>query len=152
METEAYGSDPASHAARRRTSRNEVMFGPPGHAYVYFTYGMHFCFNVVCEAEGTAGAVLVRGLEGVDHAHGPARLTRALSIGRELNGIDLLSSSELWLEKGGLRPGERVVQTTRIGIRVATDLPWRFYILGSGGVSRRDRRAEAVLTAQRGDP
>jgi DNA-3-methyladenine glycosylase len=143
VEVEAYTDDAASHSrGRRPTPRNAVMFGPAGHAYVYFTYGMHFCFNIVTEADGVPGAVLIRGLEGIDGANGPARLCRALAIGQRQNGLDLTTGDAVWVERGRLRANEPVVQTTRIGIRVATELPWRFYVTGSSGVSRRDRRAE----------
>lgn len=146
VEVEAYTDDAASHSrGRRPTPRNAVMFGRAGHAYVYFTYGMHFCFNIVSEADGEPGAVLIRGLEGINGANGPARLCRALAIDRRQNCLDLTTGETLWLERGRLRAGERVVQTTRVGIRVAADLPWRLYVAGSGGVSRRDRRAEERL-------
>ncbi len=143
VEVEAYTDDPASHARfGRRTPRNAVMFGPPGHTYVYFTYGMHFCFNVVTERDGVPGAVLIRGLDGIAAAHGPARLCRALHIGPVHNRADLTTGETLWVERRRRR-GQPVVRTTRVGIRVAQDLPWRFYLLGSLGVSRRDRVAEA---------
>lgn len=146
VEVEGYTDDAASHSrGRRPTPRNAIMFGAAGYAYVYFTYGMHFCFNIVAETEGVPGAVLIRGLDEIEGANGPARLCRALGIGREENGIDLTQGETLWLERGSLRRNERVVQTTRIGIRVATDLPWRFYVAGSSGISRRDRRAEDAL-------
>ena len=147
VEVEAYTDDAASHSRHRRpTPRNALMFGAAGHAYVYFTYGMHFCLNIVAENDGVPGAVLIRGLEGLDHANGPARLCRALAIDRRHNGIDVTRGDDLWIERGRLRSSERVVQTTRIGIRVATELPWRFYIAGSAGVSRFDRGAEARLS------
>lgn len=146
VEVEAYTDDAASHSrGRRPTPRNSVMFGAAGHAYVYFTYGMHFCFNIVTESTGTPGAVLIRGLDGIDGANGPARLCRALDLDARHNRIDLTGSDALWVERGRLRGGDAVVQTTRVGIRLAIDLPWRFYILGSAGVSRRDRTAEAAL-------
>ena len=155
VEVEAYTDDAASHSRHRRpTPRNALMFGAAGHAYVYFTYGMHFCFNIVTERDGVPGAVLVRGLEGLDGANGPARLCRALGVDRRHNGLDLTDGGELWIERGRLRTSERVIVTTRVGIRVAIDLPWRFYVAGSGGVSRRDRRAERTFTAEaqrRGD-
>jgi DNA-3-methyladenine glycosylase len=145
VEVEAYTDDDASHSrGRRRTPRNAVMFGSAGHAYVYFTYGMHFCLNVVTENHGTPGAVLIRGLDGIAGANGPGRLCRALNIDLRQNGLDLTRGAPLWLERGRLRAAERIVQTVRIGIRQAVDLPWRFYVAGSDGVSRRDRRAEAA--------
>jgi DNA-3-methyladenine glycosylase len=148
VEVEAYTDDDASHSrGRRPTPRNAVMFGAAGHAYVYFTYGMHFCFNIVAETVGTPGAVLIRGLDGIAGANGPARLCRVLGIGREQNRLDLTDGDRLWVERGRLRSGERIVQTTRVGIRSAVDLPWRFYIAGSPGVSRRDRAAEGTASA-----
>ncbi len=148
VEVEAYTDDAASHSrGRRPTPRNAVMFGAAGHAYVYFTYGMHFCFNIVTEQNGVPGAVLIRGLDGLDAASGPARLCRALGLDRRHNGVDLTRGEPLWIERARLRRGERVVQTTRVGIRVAVDLPWRFYVAGSEGVSRRDRHAEAAAAS-----
>jgi DNA-3-methyladenine glycosylase len=150
VEVEAYTDDAASHSRNRRpTPRNAVMFGAAGHAYVYFTYGMHFCFNIVTERNGVPGAVLIRGLEGLEGANGPARLCRVLGLDRRHSGLDLTGGSALWIERGRLRAGERVVQTTRVGIRVAVDLPWRFYVAGSAGVSRRDRRAEREAAIRR---
>ena len=143
VEVEAYTDDDASHSRRGRpTPRNAVMFGPAGHAYVYFTYGMHFCFNVVAKNDRVPGAVLIRGLDGIAGAHGPGRLCRALGLDRHHNQLDLTLGPPLWIERGRLRRSEHVVQTTRVGIRLATDLPWRFYVAGSPGVSRRDRGAE----------
>jgi DNA-3-methyladenine glycosylase len=145
VEVEAYTDDDASHSrGRRPTARNAVMFGLAGHAYVYFTYGMHFCFNIVTERDGVPGAVLIRGLDGIAGANGPARLCRALGLDRRHNRLDLTGDGSLWVERGRLRAGERIVQTTRVGIRLAVDLPWRFYIAGNAGVSRRDRDAEAT--------
>lgn len=149
VEVEAYTDDPASHArGRRRTPRNAVMFGPAGHLYVYFTYGMHYCANVVAERTGEPGAVLIRGLDGIDAANGPARACRALLIDRRLNGADLTRSAA-WITRGRRRHGESVIQTTRIGIRAAAELPWRFYLAGSPGVSRPDRCAETQAAEPR---
>ncbi len=148
VEVEAYTHDAASHCReRRRTPRNAVMFGHAGHSYVYFTYGMHHCLNVVAERHGEPGAVLIRGLDGIAGANGPGRLCKVLGIDLGLNGIDLTAGDRLWIERG--RPREGIVQTTRIGIRRATELPWRFYLAGSPGVSRRDRAAETVSAASR---
>jgi DNA-3-methyladenine glycosylase len=145
VEVEAYTDDGASHArACRRTPRNAVMFGPAGHAYVYFTYGMHHCVNVVAERDGVPGAVLLRGLDGIPAAHGPGRLCRAFAIDRCLDGLDLSAGEALWIERGRPRRDERIIRTTRIGIRHAAALPWRFYLAGSPGVSRRDRAAEGA--------
>ncbi|WP_027365535.1 DNA-3-methyladenine glycosylase [Desulfotruncus alcoholivorax] len=151
VETEAYlQGDPACHAARRMTPRNKVMFGPPGHAYVYFTYGMHYCFNVVSQSEGVGEAVLIRALEPVhniklmqqrrgrerlmDLCSGPAKLTRAMGIGIEQNCVDL-TTGDLYLCAGDA--GSAIITTTRIGIREGTDLPLRFYLQDSRYVSRK---------------
>lgn len=143
VEVEAYTDDEASHAATgRHTKRNQIMFGPPGTVYVYFTYGMHHCLNVVTEPEGRPGAVLLRGLDGLERAAGPALLCRALGVTRQDNGRDLTRDPQLWIEPGSPVGEEEVVVTRRVGIRKAVDLPWRLYLRGSPGVSRRDRRAE----------
>jgi len=148
VEVEAYTDDLASHAARgRRTPRNRVMFGPAGVAYVYFTYGMHHCFNVVSECDGKPGAVLIRGLDGLPRAAGPALLCRAMALTLGDNGRDLADDPDLWIARGRRRRGEPIIQTTRIGIRQATDLPYRLYLLDSPGVSKRDRRAERQIAA-----
>jgi DNA-3-methyladenine glycosylase len=162
-EVEAYAgaSDPASHAYRGKTARNAVMFGPPGHAYVYFTYGMHFCVNLVCLGNGSASAVLLRAgriIEGEelararrtrgttkipfrDLARGPARLCQALDIDRSLDGADVcVPDSPLrmrWPEAGTTaRSAERKVASgPRVGISVAAEVPWRFWVEGDPTVS-----------------
>src|SRR5579863_5669946 len=122
VETEAYvgPEDLACHAAKGRTARTEVMFGPPGHAYVYLVYGMHHCFNIVTDPEGHAAAVLVRALEpmeGIDGStRGPGLLCRALGIDRSLNGADLCGG-EIWVERG--RAPRRVAASPRIGVDYA---------------------------------
>jgi DNA-3-methyladenine glycosylase len=154
VETEAYVGphDPACHAAGwRRTPRNEALYGEPGLAYVYFTYGMHWCVNVVTEREGFPAAVLLRALEPLQGlatmrrrrrasaaallAAGPARLTQALGIDRGLNG-HRLTEPPLWIAAGRRVAPERVVAGPRIGIRVAADWPLRFYVKGNPSVSR----------------
>ncbi len=153
-EVEAYAGtdDAASHAHRRRTTRNAAMFGPPGHAYVYFTYGMHWCLNVVAESDGTPAAVLVRAgeiVDGVDLvrtrrtpvkdrdlARGPARLAQALGITGVLNGADLTTDQSIVRVHPGARPAHAAVSRgPRVGIRAAVDLPWRFWITGDQFVS-----------------
>jgi DNA-3-methyladenine glycosylase len=143
-EVEAYdgSNDPGSHAYRGPTPRNAVMFGPAGHLYVYFTYGMHWCANVVCGSEGFASAVLLRAGEIVDGveiararrpaartdrelARGPARLCQALAIARDQNGHDL-AVPPLTFEPG--RPQGVVRTGPRVGLREAADRPWRFYL------------------------
>lgn len=139
VETEAYTQDePACHAFKGITPRCEVMFKEGGFAYVYFTYGMHYCVNVVTEKEGKGCAVLIRALEpiGFDGTNGPAKLCKVLNITRELNGVDLTSEdSPMWIERGK-KPAE-IVETTRIGIKLAADYPWRFYIKDNKWVSKK---------------
>ena len=149
-EVEAYAgaADPGSHAFRGRTDRNAIMFGPPGHLYVYFTYGMHFCANVVCGPAGEASGCLMRAgevVEGIelarhrrvgavdrDLARGPARLTRVLGLTREHNGADL-SRGPVLLELG---EGVTDVSTgPRVGLRGAPERPWRFWVTGDPTVS-----------------
>ncbi|KJS13976.1 MAG: 3-methyladenine DNA glycosylase [Peptococcaceae bacterium BRH_c8a] len=151
VETEAYlQGDPACHASRGITPRNSPMFGPPGFTYVYFTYGMHYCFNVVSAAEGVGEAVLIRALEPVlgvelmkirrkrENTHelcsGPAKLTQALAIGKEQNRCDL-TGEQIYICLA--RPAAPLVTTTRIGIREGAELPLRFYLEGSKYVSRK---------------
>jgi DNA-3-methyladenine glycosylase len=162
VETEAYlTDDPACHGAPGLTSRNRVMFGAPGHAYVYLIYGYHYCVNAVCRPPGVAEAVLIRAIEpafGRDLlpgrrevqrlqqlTNGPAKLCEAMAIDRGLDGADLCDGDSplfiaqndavaaLMNEKGPL------VTTTRIGITRAAELPLRFYLAGSGFVSKRGR-------------
>ena len=146
VEVEVYTDDAASHSANgKRTPRNRLMFGPAGFAYVYFTYGMHHCFNVVTETVDRPGAVLVRGLDGIAHAAGPALACNALHFTLRDNGRDLVTDPDLWIEPGCRKREEHVVRTTRVGIRHAAELPLRLYLLGSPGVSKRDRQAEHAL-------
>jgi DNA-3-methyladenine glycosylase len=153
-EVEAYagsGGDPASHAHRGRTPRNAVMFGPAGYAYVYFTYGMHWCLNVVTGVEGEASAVLLRAGEvvdglaaararrprvnrDVDLARGPARLCAALGIDRSFYGTSLLGGGPATL-CGPAGPVGAVVAGPRVGVTGAQDLPWRFWLDGDPTVS-----------------
>jgi DNA-3-methyladenine glycosylase len=152
-EVEAYagGLDPASHAFRGQTARNAVMFGPGGHAYVYFTYGMHFCVNLVCGPDGAAAAVLlragevVRGVETAqarrgevrlrDLARGPARLAKALAIDRRQDGADVSDPSGLHIRRGTPVDDSAVRYGPRVGISVAADLPWRLWVDGDPTVS-----------------
>jgi DNA-3-methyladenine glycosylase len=152
-EVEAYSGDidPASHAYRGRTARNGVMFGEPGHVYVYFTYGMHFCMNLVCEGVGTAAAVLLRAGEVVegadlatsrrggaparDLARGPARLTVALGIGRDSNGLDLCDTSSGVRLRRGRVDQVRVLAGPRVGVSAGEHTPWRFWLDGEPTVS-----------------
>jgi len=155
-EVEAYAgmSDPGSHAYRGRTNRTAVMFGPPGHVYVYFTYGMHWCMNLVCDAEGTASAVLLRAGEVVrghdlararrgatvadrELARGPARLTKALGVSGDLNGTDLLrQGGPLRVLAGTPVPDNMVATSSRTGVGGAGAVhPWRLHIVGESSVS-----------------
>jgi DNA-3-methyladenine glycosylase len=152
-EVEAYDgpNDPGSHAHNGRTRRNAVMFGPPGRLYVYFSYGVHWCANVVVGEEGDGEAVLLRAGEVVvgeelarsrrraarsprDLAGGPARLTQALAIGRDDLGTDLLdASSPVRLHRG--QAPAAISAGPRVGISLATDLPWRFWETDAPSVS-----------------
>jgi DNA-3-methyladenine glycosylase len=164
VEVEAYlgEKDPASHSAAGNTARTSVLFGPPGHAYVYFIYGAHYCLNVSCEPEGLAGGVLFRALEPLSGVaemarargleiqsptdvrnltNGPGKLSEAFGITRARdNGGDLTSpASSLWIGEDGYRA--RGVQTTlRIGITKAADKPWRYLLGGNPFVSRKMRK------------
>jgi DNA-3-methyladenine glycosylase len=151
VEVEAYESavDPSAHVFRGRTPRNASMFGPPGHAYVYRSYGIHWCLNLVCEEEGSAAAVLIRGLEpahGVEVMQqrrglldprllcaGPGRLCQALGVTRDDDGLALDEPPFELLPADSARA---VVAAPRIGISVATDLPWRYCAAGSPYLSR----------------
>lgn len=152
VETEAYlCDDPACHASRGMTRRNAMMFGEPGHAYVYLTYGVHFCLNAVTSAEGVGEAVLIRAIEPLDGldimkrnrrtdqitnlASGPGKLCQAFGLDLRHNGLDLVSS-DLRIVDDGLVVGE-ITATTRIGIRLAADKPWRFYLARNPFVSKK---------------
>lgn len=155
VEAEAYRGegDPASHAYRGPTKRNAVMFGPAGHAYVYFTYGMHYCLNVTTELTGNPGAVLIRaaqptsGIEQMkkrrrtdqlrDLANGPAKLTQAFAVSRSLNGHDLTLGKKLFIVKGDSVEPLDIASTSRIGIRVGLEKPWRFFIRENPFVSKQ---------------
>ncbi|MEX2189698.1 MAG: DNA-3-methyladenine glycosylase [Bacteroidota bacterium] len=163
VEVEAYlgKRDPASHTFRGKTKRNEVMFREGGHLYVYFTYGMHFCANVVTGQEGIGEAVLLRAVEPVDGietmsfhrgfgkgentynlTNGPAKLCQAFGLNRSDNGTNLLSGNTLIM---GTRRKvkESIVATTRIGIRVGNEFKWRFVVRNSGWASRRPPKSSA---------
>jgi DNA-3-methyladenine glycosylase len=160
VEVEAYlgGDDPASHAYRGPTPRNAVMFGPAGHLYVYFTYGMHWCCNAVTGRPGEGTAVLLRAgapLVGEslmasrrplarrprDLASGPARLTQALGIDRRHDGVDLCArGAAIWIGDDGTAPPAVPGVSRRVGIRVAVEHPWRWYVAGDPNVSRLPSR------------
>jgi DNA-3-methyladenine glycosylase len=157
VEVEAYlgEKDPASHAYRGKTKRNEVMFRKGGHLYVYFTYGMHFCCNVVTEGEGKGRAVLLRAvepLEGVEEmrknrrftadrkdewnlTNGPAKLCEAFGIRRGMNGADLLGDM-LFLTEGERIPKTMIKSSTRIGVKNGAEKRWRYFVEGNKFVSR----------------
>jgi len=161
VETEAYlYNDPASHSFRGLTERNRPMFNTGGFLYVYFTYGMHYCANIVTFKEGIGEAVLIRAVEpingigaiitnrrtdvrhlkGVRHLHsltnGPAKFAEAFSLTKEHSGIDLCED-EIFLTKGENVPPSKIVSTTRIGISAAVEKKWRFYIKDSVWVSKK---------------
>ncbi len=155
VETEAYRGtdDPASHAYRGLTPRNRVMFGPPGHAYVYFTYGMHHCLNVTTEPTGEPGAVLIRAIQptvGIarmqkerrrqrikDLTNGPAKLTEAFSITRALNGHDLTAGERLFVTETHDPQPLDIESSSRIGVRLGLERDWRFFVKGNLFVSRQ---------------
>ena len=161
VEAEAYigEDDPACHASFGRTARNEPLFGPPGFAYVYLNYGVHYLVNAVTEADGYPGAVLIRALQPLDGialmkkrrgsnsraidehdlCRGPGNLTRALGISIADNRLDL-SASELTIEDRGISVGT-VARGPRIGIRVALERPWRYWVEGHRSVSAHRKRA-----------
>jgi DNA-3-methyladenine glycosylase len=154
VEDEAYGGarDPASHAYPGRTKRNEVMFGEPGHAYVYFTYGFHYCLNFVTGPNGTASAVLIRAVEPRDGietmmkfrhktklpeiASGPGKICQAFSINSRLNGIDVTSINSAIQVWDSPSTSIQVSSSPRVGISVAKNRMWRFYARGNVHVSR----------------
>jgi DNA-3-methyladenine glycosylase len=153
VETEAYdATDPACHAYIGRTARNEVLFGPPGRAYVYLSYGIHSLLNAVAEPEGSAAAVLIRALEptegieamrerrGRDDVEGlcsgPGKLTEALGVGLSKNGADLDEPPFRISTRAASWNGTEIVADTRIGITKAAELPWRYCVKGSRYVSR----------------
>ena len=166
VEVEAYlgEKDPASHTYRGRTQRNEVMFKKGGHLYVYFTYGMHFCANVVTEAEGIGHAVLIRALEPVAGTetmmknrrttrqndggqaanetekrmltNGPAKLCQAFGIVRAHNGVDL-TGDEIFITEGEPTQDMKILATTRVGIKNGREKKWRFYLAGSSFISKK---------------
>ena len=160
VETEAYDqNDPASHTYHGRSERNRAMFGPAGHAYVYFTYGMHYCVNVTAGADGFGCGVLIRAgepVEGVERmtqlrggrtgaqlTNGPAKLCQALAIDKSLYGHDL-RMPPLRLVRASLKEGERIGCTPRIGISKAADRPRRLIIMGNPYVSKSPLNAKAV--------
>jgi DNA-3-methyladenine glycosylase len=152
VEVEAYDqTDAASHTYRGETLRNQVMFGPAGFLYVYFTYGMHYCMNIVCSPVGQGSAVLIRavepiegltyleqnrgGISGKNLTNGPAKVCQAFKVNKNLNGHDL-TKDPLKLIYKSINPGAEIVVTTRIGIKKAVDVPWRFYIKENAYISR----------------
>jgi DNA-3-methyladenine glycosylase len=159
VEVEAYNgsTDEASHSFKGKTSRNEVMFKSGGLLYVYFTYGMHFCGNIVTGKEGSGCAVLLRGIEPIDGieemslnrygktnltvkekislTNGPAKICQAFGIDRENNGLDL-TGNEIFILNSKITPKKKISVSKRIGIKKSVDLPWRFYINDNPFVSR----------------
>jgi DNA-3-methyladenine glycosylase len=149
VEVEAYfgESDPASHSFPGKTARNAVLFGPPGHAYVYFIYGMYYCLNVSCEPEGQPGGVLFRALEPICglklSTSGPGRLCKAFGITRSRdNGVDFTSpSSDLQIQDDGYSVNDILI-TPRIGITKEASRPARFLIAGNPYVSKQTALAK----------
>jgi DNA-3-methyladenine glycosylase len=155
VEVEAYrgSDDPASHASRGVTPRSRLMFGKGGVAYIYFIYGKHFCLNVTTGKEGVPGAVLIRALEPVsgigkmkrhrgveslrELANGPGKLTEAMRVTTQQNGLDLTKSKRLFICKPRTEESFEIVSTQRIRIRIGVDKRWRFYMKGNNFVSRK---------------
>jgi DNA-3-methyladenine glycosylase len=160
VEVEAYRGkdDQAAHTYSGKTKRNEVMFREGGYLYVYFTYGMHFCSNIVCDKKDEGAAVLIRAIEPIEEietmafnrygkniisekekinlTNGPAKLCEALKIKREENGLDL-TKEQIFLIEGEKIPKQEIVATKRIGIKKSVELPWRFYIKDNPYVSQK---------------
>ncbi len=136
LEVEAYTQDdPACHAYRGLTERCKVMFGPPGHVYVYFIYGMYWCLNVVTEPDTVPGAVLIRAVE-TPGGNGPGKLCRAWDIDRKDYGVDLCDpNSSIWIARSEPLADSQIGTSTRIGLKVAEDRVWRFFVKDHLGVS-----------------
>ena len=153
VEVEAYRGldDPASHAFRGLTPRNAPMFGEPGHAYIYFTYGNHYCLNITTQKVGTPGAVLIRAIQPLEGLHemrrlrpnvpdsnltnGPGKLTKALGITKSLNEVDMTKRGDLFVtESDETMP--KVAKSVRVGISQGADRLWRFYVAGNSYVSK----------------
>ena len=163
VEVEAYrgSDDPASHAFRGLTPRNAPMFGDPGHAYIYFTYGNHYCLNITTQKAGTPGAILLRALEPVEGidvmrrfrpnvpdselTNGPGKLTKALAIDKSLNEQDMTIKGPLFVEDPG-KDDLEIWRSTRVGIREGLERLWRFYIKGNPYVSKRGSVKERKLS------
>jgi len=155
VEVEAYrgSDDPASHAYRKKTPRNRLMFGKAGVAYVYFIYGNHYCLNVTAEGEDIPGAVLIRAIEiveglqvarmnrtirsAINLTNGPGKLTQALAITKAQNGLDLTLKGELFICHAGTVDDFEIVTDRRVGINAGREKPWRFYISGNKFVSKQ---------------
>lgn len=151
VETEAYDeTDAASHSYKGKTPRTDIMFGPAGHLYVYFTYGMHYCCNIVTGPEGNGAAVLIRAVEplegewvmqelrprtGVELSNGPAKVCQALAINKDFNGHNLTRRPLKLIIQPALKE-DQITTTSRIGINQAKNVPWRFYITGNTYVSK----------------
>jgi DNA-3-methyladenine glycosylase len=153
VETEAYrgSKDEGSHAYKKITPRNKIMFGPPGIAYVYFCYGNHYLLNIVTEKNGSPGSVLIRAIEPVDNisemkkrrrtddiyklTNGPGKLTQAFDIGKNENGIDVIKSKTFFFIKPGNKHKFKIISTSRVGIKQGLDKKWRFYIKDNKFVS-----------------
>jgi DNA-3-methyladenine glycosylase len=155
VETEAYDeTDAASHSYKGKTPRSEIMFGPAGYLYVYFTYGLHYCANIVVGETGYGAAVLIRAVEPQDHedilavrrggkqgteiTNGPAKLCQAMEIDKTMNGHDLREAPLKLIMQPAL-PENAIMTTARVGISQAKDVPWRFYILNNVYVSNKSK-------------
>jgi len=153
VETEAYrgDKDAGSHAYKKITPRNKIMFGPPGYSYVYFCYGNHYLLNIVTEGKGSPGAVLIRALEPLSNlkemikrrkivdkyklTNGPGKLTQAFAIRKNENGMDIIKSRELFIVDSNNVRKFKIISTSRVGIKQGTEKKWRFYIKGNKYIS-----------------
>lgn len=153
VETEAYrgSNDEGSHAYKKITPRNKIMFGPPGIAYVYFCYGNHYLLNIVTEKKGSPGSVLIRAIEPIDNilemkkrrktdniyklTNGPGKLTQAFGIGKNENGIDVVKSKTFFFIRPKKKRKFKIISTSRVGIKQGLDKKWRFYIKDNKFVS-----------------
>jgi len=153
VETEAYrgNQDAGSHAYKKITLRNKIMYGPPGYAYVYFCYGNHYLFNIVTEREGMPGAVLIRAIEPINNikemikrrkvadinklTDGPGKLTQAFAITKNENGLDIVKSSKLFVIDSNNKRKIKIISTSRVGIKQGLEKKWRFYIKDNKFVS-----------------
>tara|TARA_Y100001970_G_C14259269_1_gene878381 strand:+ start:9211 stop:9825 length:615 start_codon:yes stop_codon:yes gene_type:complete len=145
VETEAYSQEEAScHGHKRKTISNKILFNDPGQFYVYKSYGMNYCLNVVTDKSNLASGVLIRSIAISNHnekiASGPGRLTKFLGVNQSFNGLKISPNNNLWInDQNVLNKNNVIIQTTRIGITKAIDLNWRWYLYSSRSISKREK-------------